>query len=741
MSVFSRTNEPRESLLRAGVKARQWMHGLLAVCAEAHQVLSQWRARSLLLTTFTLLFGLHIFRIFLPTVTWYLGRYLSAVQLGLYALGTFALTLLAPIMRRRLGERGALALAIGGLALVRLIIQLARSPLANLVLATAGLGLLGWFIPLWRESLRNCPTPNRVPILAVAFPLALLLDTVSRSLLLSYDLAWRYDWGAILFIASLVVWTLILLWRELQEGKVGQTAEESPLSHALPLIRLGLWFYLTLAITHNPSTLMAATGWSDATAHLVVNGLALLGLVAYVELARSPSPSVSLDFAVVDERVVLHGNGLRRWPWKLLGGGLLVAALILFFVGIGPGWLWVGLASLNSWAALGEGVTGASGRASSPPALADSYWPSSASVHGVGNAGWRSRWHSAAITFATLLTVVVAVIVVSEHDLLWMTPLVGGILLAVAAWAMHVQPGRRVTAVSETDGTSLSHTRPSSARQGCLGKAGRHLFPGAVVGTIVMGILLPVGIRGRFNDSPGFVEAALPDRPLRVMTYNIHHGIDADWRLDLKAIARVIALEDPDVIVLNEVNRARPSNGFVDTLPIISRQLRMVYVFGANQRDGLYGNAVLSRYPILEWDNKHYTHNTTQVRGLLHVVVDAPGGPVTILGTHLDHLDHQHARAEQVTELLEAWAGAPRTVLLGDLNAEPQAPELSAIYTAGFVDVLAESGLDDVFTFWDPVPSRRLDFIFVTPDLPLVQAWVVPSRASDHLPVLAEVGP
>jgi endonuclease/exonuclease/phosphatase family metal-dependent hydrolase len=256
-----------------------------------------------------------------------------------------------------------------------------------------------------------------------------------------------------------------------------------------------------------------------------------------------------------------------------------------------------------------------------------------------------------------------------------------------------------------------------------------------------MGILLPVGFWGRFNDSPGFVKGERPARPLRVMTYNIHHGIDADWRLDLKAIVRVIALENPDVIVLNEVNRARPSNGFVDTLPLISRQLRMVYVFGANQRDGLYGNAVLSRYPILEWGNTHYSHNTTQVRGLLHVVVDAPGGAVTILGTHLDHLDHQHARAEQVAEALEVWAGAPRTVLLGDLNAEPHAPELSAVYAAGFVDVLAESGLDDVFTFWDPAPSRRLDFIFVTPDLPLLHAWVVPSRASDHLPVLAEIGP
>jgi endonuclease/exonuclease/phosphatase (EEP) superfamily protein YafD len=48
---------------------------------------------------------------------------------------------------------------------------------------------------------------------------------------------------------------------------------------------------------------------------------------------------------------------------------------------------------------------------------------------------------------------------------------------------------------------------------------------------------------------------------------------------------------------------------------------------------------------------------------------------------------------------------------------------------------------NDAFTFWEPVPSRRIDFVWLTPDLALIRAWVVPSRASDHLPVLVEVEP
>jgi endonuclease/exonuclease/phosphatase family metal-dependent hydrolase len=267
-------------------------------------------------------------------------------------------------------------------------------------------------------------------------------------------------------------------------------------------------------------------------------------------------------------------------------------------------------------------------------------------------------------------------------------------------------------------------------------------YRGLLVGAAAATVLLAVGGWSLWYRPRQIVEMLTPGRPLRVMTYNIHHGIDADQHVDLEAIADVIAAENPDVIVLNEVNRARLTNGFVDTLPLISRRLQMRYVYGATRSDGQFGNAILSRYPILEWDNTHYQHKTTEVRGLLRVVIQTGTGPVTIFGTHLDHLDGpRHVRNEQVMEALDIWAHAPRTVLLGDLNAEPDAAELQRIYQVGFVDVLEETGQDNAFTFWEPMPNRRIDFIFQTPDLTLLQAWVVPSRASDHLPVLAELLP
>jgi endonuclease/exonuclease/phosphatase family metal-dependent hydrolase len=635
-----------------------------------------WRLRSVLLATLTLLFGLHILRVFLPTVLWYLGQFLPAEGLALFALAAFSLTLLAPLVRRWLGELRALALSIGGLALVRLAIQLVRAPAADLALATIGLVFWGWFIALWCQSRRNCRGRSEIPVLAIAFPMAFLIDTGSRSLLLSYDLAWRYGLEATLVVVGLVGGVLVTLGRELREwpgGAVGEAAEEPALRYLLPLLGLGPWLYLALTITHNPAALSAATGWHYSLAHVAVNVFTALGAVAAVWLAG-------------------HST-LQRSRWVILGSGLLVGSLASLIAGVGPGWVWVGLASITAWAALGEVFTGTTRIEPLQPGL----------------------WRSGVVTFLALATLLAMVIAVIGYDVLWMTPVAGGILGLAALAATRAETGR--------DGAALG------ARSN-------------LVGAAALCVLLAVGLWAVVNRPPQPGEVAAEGEPLRVMTYNIHQGINADLVVDLERIAAVITAESPDVVVLNEVNRARATNGFVDTLLLISRRLGMRYVFGANYQDGLYGNALLSRYPILGWDNLHYAHNTTETRGLLRALVQVPGAPVAFFVTHLDHIERpDDARAEQVAEALATWSGAPRTILLGDLNAEPDAPEMQGIYQAGFLDVLWATGQEGVFTFWDAVPSRRIDYIFLTPDLTPIRAWVVPSRASDHLPVLAEVVP
>lgn len=635
----------------------------------------QWRTRPLILAVLSVLFGLHAFRVLLPTVMWYLGGFLGPEQLALYALVLFTAPLLAPVLAWMLGRRAALAFAILGLAAARLALQWVDTAPLHLATSSAGLIFFGLFIPLWIQSPTNRDRPAALPVLAVAFPLAFMIDTATRTLFMAYDLVWMPGLLPALGVAALVLLVLVTLWREYPEMDKSGKSDEPVIGRAWPILGLGPFLYLAFTLAHNPSALAVASGLDDVQAHTLVNGFSALGALACLMAAA--------------------GKGERGWLWALISGFVLIASLAAFTFGVGPAWPWYALATLAIWASLGWLLAGA------------------ARVEPLRGGLWRTSL----FTFLALLILLAIVFVVLQYNLGWLSPVAGAVLMLAAAWGAR----------NPTPGIDRAYARAG------------------LMQTAVVAVALLVAIGQWAARSPAPQPSGAPDEGnMIVMTYNIHQGIDADMRMDLDAIARVISENNPDVVALNEVNRARPNNGFVDTLFFLSHRLGLPFVFGGNSPDGQYGNALLSRYPILEWDNTHYAVNTTEVRGLLRVVVQAPGGPIAFYATHLDHIGSpDNARRPQLSEALAVWGGAERSVLLGDLNAEPARPELQPLYDSVYTDALAATGNTDVFTFWDetPRPGRRIDYIFLTPDLRPERTWVVEDRASDHLPVLVEIWP
>lgn len=239
------------------------------------------------------------------------------------------------------------------------------------------------------------------------------------------------------------------------------------------------------------------------------------------------------------------------------------------------------------------------------------------------------------------------------------------------------------------------------------------------------------------------------DRPLRVATFNIHHGVGTDNILDLERIARVIEASSPHVIGLQEVDRHFGERSFfVDQATWLAERLRMNVAFGANldfdplqpgQPRRQFGTAILSRYRIREWRNTLLPRTGTfEQRGLLEVKVTVRGVRVRVFTTHLQH-DSQPERLLQIARIREI-VGLSResVVLLGDLNALPHAPEIAAI-TEDLVDAWVAAGVGDGFTFDAVTPHARIDYVMSSPDVVARTAVVVSSDASDHLPVVAEL--
>ena len=239
------------------------------------------------------------------------------------------------------------------------------------------------------------------------------------------------------------------------------------------------------------------------------------------------------------------------------------------------------------------------------------------------------------------------------------------------------------------------------------------------------------------------------ERHIWVASFNIHHGVGLDGRLDLERIAGVIEAQDPDVIGLQEVDRHFGERSqFVDQARWLAERLDMHVVFGANldlepltpgAERRQYGTAILSRHRILEWRNTLLPRpEGGEQRGLLEAVVRVRGTRVRAFSTHLQH-NSQAERLVQVAAIRDIVGRSRESVVLvGDFNATPDSQEIAAI-TEDLTDAWVEGGEGDGYTFDAATPHARIDYVLTSGDVVTLAAAVVASDAADHLPVVADL--
>jgi endonuclease/exonuclease/phosphatase family metal-dependent hydrolase len=240
-----------------------------------------------------------------------------------------------------------------------------------------------------------------------------------------------------------------------------------------------------------------------------------------------------------------------------------------------------------------------------------------------------------------------------------------------------------------------------------------------------------------------------PGVPLRAASFNIHHGVGLDGLLDLERIATVVEDSRPDVIGLQEVDRHwGERSDFVDQARWLADRLDLHVVFGANlDRDPLtpgaprrqYGTAILSRYPIRQWRNTLLPNpEGGEQRGLLEAVVLVRGVRVRAFNTHLQH-NSQAERLAQIAAIRDIVAQSRESVVLvGDLNATPESPEIGAI-SEDLADAWVAAGVGDGFTYDAETPHARIDYVMTSNDVVARTAAVVTTDSSDHLPVVADL--
>ncbi len=247
-------------------------------------------------------------------------------------------------------------------------------------------------------------------------------------------------------------------------------------------------------------------------------------------------------------------------------------------------------------------------------------------------------------------------------------------------------------------------------------------------------LLLPIGYWLTWQQ-PDAQAPAAGNREVRVLTYNLHTGFDTDGQLAIEALAQQIEASGAEVVALQEVSRGYLPSGSLDMLSWLSQRLEMPYVF-APTADPQWGLTLLSRYPIVDAEvHPLPPDDLLLLRGYIRATIDIGGGEVTIIVTHLHHraVDGE-IREQQVAALISAWEAEPGTVILGDLNATPETPEMLLLADAGLLNASGLSGLP-AFTSPSSRPARQIDHIWYSPDLAGSDFRVYLSTASDHFPV------
>jgi endonuclease/exonuclease/phosphatase family metal-dependent hydrolase len=250
-----------------------------------------------------------------------------------------------------------------------------------------------------------------------------------------------------------------------------------------------------------------------------------------------------------------------------------------------------------------------------------------------------------------------------------------------------------------------------------------------------------------------------PPIPVRLVTFNTHHGVGPDRRHDLPRLAKLLASVDADVICLQEVDRHfGERSDDVDQALLLSRALGMQLAWGPaidRPRPGddpprQYGNALLSRLPILISD-VHPLPGAGEPRIALRTLVELDGGALWVTTTHLT-TNSPDERAVQVAAVAALHTEPMETgVIVGDFNADPDAPELGVLRQR-FTDAwhLARARDDQArWRFWSReeghthpagFPRRRIDQVWVSPGVAVAGAHVLDAEgASDHLPLVVDL--
>jgi endonuclease/exonuclease/phosphatase family metal-dependent hydrolase len=240
----------------------------------------------------------------------------------------------------------------------------------------------------------------------------------------------------------------------------------------------------------------------------------------------------------------------------------------------------------------------------------------------------------------------------------------------------------------------------------------------------------------------------------KVATYNIHKGHSMVRGCSLSQLKTGLSELDADIVCLQEVqetSRRHHSSLTAHGASQITALQNGKYPYVAYEANAVYshghhGNAILSRYPIREWQNIDVSDHRLEQRGLLHAIIEHPRlGDVHVLCAHFGLFKVSRVRqASALAMHVERYIAADAPLIIAgdfnDWNLHVHHLLTQRLHVVDTVELIHQQHV--ARTFPAHLPWFKLDRLYVR-NLRVNDAQVHSGREwrtrSDHAPITASL--
>lgn len=242
---------------------------------------------------------------------------------------------------------------------------------------------------------------------------------------------------------------------------------------------------------------------------------------------------------------------------------------------------------------------------------------------------------------------------------------------------------------------------------------------------------------------------------LRILTMNVHKGFGfLNRRFILHELREAVHSVAADIVFLQEVLGAHEAHALkhqnwpnVPQYEFLADSMWSGFAYGKNAvyPEGHHGNALLSKYPILDHTNLDVSIGKVEKRGMLHCRLHVPplDRCIHVICVHLGLREqHRIAQLKLLCALIDTLPDDAPLLVAGDFNDWRLNAQAKLLGCAGLREIFADIYGKPFKTFPALFPFLRLDRIYAR-NVVNQRPVLLPNRPwqhlSDHTPLAAEI--